>query len=484
MSKSQFSNSVLWQTLDMIFSKTFSIIISLAIARYLSQDHYGLMTIWVVFVSIGNSLALGGFDTILIQRKNINKDDWYTVRTSCLVRAIILTLIMQISASWISKIYSADLLEPLLRVCCVDFFLQANISISIASISRHMSYKKLFIADVVSTIIGCSASLIFLFTKQYLWVLLSNILFTHILYCIILGWFERDTIGFRFNKESHKKLFGPAFKAMTNNAIDIISGSISSLVLGKKWPLTDVGYYNRAEKVTQVFGLYTFNVISGILLPTFSSYQEDKTVLKRVFRQIFSLSCYIMFPLMIGLAVCAKLVVSLLLTERWLPSVPIIIVLCAIYAINPIRQMCSILNYSIGKYKANTIIESTRLIMTIAIAIVVMLCGHVNIVFFAVLSVIQFIFLVCLYVKSSSKCIDYKYGEIFRDVAPTIILSCVSIFPVFFINAINFPAIVKLGLDTTCFVLLYIVFSKLTNNKSYSYLISTLKQLPAKRKKR
>lgn len=483
VSKSQFSNSVLWQTLDMIFGKTFTVVISLVIARYLSQDHYGLMTIWAVFVSIGNAIVLGGFDTVLVQKKDICDDDWYTVRTSCLFRAVILTIIMQICAGWISRVYSATLLEPLLRVCCIDFFLQANISISIASISRHMSYKKLFIADVISTVIGCSASLIFLFRNQHLWVLLSNTLFTHLLYCLILGWFERKTIGYRFNKQSHNKLFSPAFKAMTNNSIDIISGSISNLVLGKKWSLTDVGYYNRADKVTQTFGLYTFNVISGVLLPTFSSYQDDKKELKRVFRQVFTLSCYIMFPLMVGLAVCAKPLVSFLLTDRWLPSVPIIIVLCIVYAMNPIRQMCLMLNYSVGNFKTNTKIESTRLALTLVVAVFVMPHGQMEIVVFSILSAVQFLVLAFLYVRSASKCIGYCFSEVVKDIVPSFLLSCIAIMPAIFISFTRLSPLVKLIIDATTAILLYVLLSKISHNKSFAYLIASIKQLLDKRKK-
>lgn len=482
VSKSQFSNSLIWQALDMVFGKSFTVIISLIIARFLSQEHYGLMNIWAVFVSIGNVLVLGGFDTILVQSKDISDEDWHTVRTSCLIRAIVLTVIMQICAGWISKLYASELLEPLLRVCCLDFFLQANISISIASISRHMSYKRLFIADVASTIIGCSASLIFLFTNRHLWVLLSNTLFTHTLYCAILGYFEKSTFGYSFNVMSHKKLIGPAFKAMTNNSIDIISGSISNLVLGKKWSLTDAGYYNRADKVTQTVGLYTFNVISGVLLPTFSSYQDDHTELKRVFRQVFSLSCFIMFPLMAGLAVCAKPLVSFVLTDRWLPSVPIIVVLCIVYALNPIRQMCLMLNYSVGNFKTNTKIESTRLIMTASIAIFVLAYGRMEIVVFSVFSAIQFFVLAVLYVRSVSKSINYRCAEVLSDVVPSFILSCIAIIPAVFIGQTNCSSALKLILDIPSAVLLYIMLAKLTKNQSFTYLISSIKQIIAKRR--
>lgn len=482
VSKSQFSNSVLWRTLDMIFGKSFTVIISLIIARHLSQDHYGLMTIWAVFVSIGNVLVIGGFDIVLIQNKSIEENDWYTVRVSCFFRALLLSILMQICAGWISELYSTEQLEPLLRICTIDFFLQSNISICIASISRHMSYKKLFIADVISTVIGCSGSLIILALHMYSWVLISNLLFTHVVYFLILMIFERKTVGFRFSKLSHKKLFAPAFKTMTNNSIDIISGSISSLVLGKKWSMTDVGYYNRADKITQTFGLYTFDVISGILLPTFSSYQDDKEKLKRVFRQVFSLSCYIMFPIMIGLAICAKPLVSILLTDRWLPSVPIIVVLCVVYAMNPIRQMCLMLNYSIGQYRINTKIEFARLIITVLIAVFLLLYKATDIILFPILVAVQFVVLAFLYLQSVSKGVGYKLSEVFHDVYPGLLISIVSLLPAAGIGFVDMPDIYKLICSIVSGSLLYIIISKTTNNQSFNYLILSIKQIQNKRK--
>ena len=44
-----------------------------------------------------------------------------------------------------------------------------------------------------------------------------------------------------------------------------------------------------------------------------------------------------MMPLMVGLAVCAEPLVSLILTDKWLPCVPFLRVFCFTYAFYPIH---------------------------------------------------------------------------------------------------------------------------------------------------
>jgi teichuronic acid exporter len=59
--------------------------------------------------------------------------------------------------------------------------------------------------------------------------------------------------------------------------------------------------------------------------------QGDDEQLNRSFIQYLRISCYIIFPLMVGLSVLAKPLVLVLLTEKWLPMSDLLSILCIAY---------------------------------------------------------------------------------------------------------------------------------------------------------
>ena len=71
--------------------------------------------------------------------------------------------------------------------------------------------------------------------------------------------------------------------------------------------------------------------------PVFSSIQDDKARLKRGTRKALSSLAMVNFPLMIGLAIVAKPLVIVLLTDKWLPCVPYIQLLCVVGMLYPLH---------------------------------------------------------------------------------------------------------------------------------------------------
>lgn len=51
-------------------------------------------------------------------------------------------------------------------------------------------------------------------------------------------------------------------------------------------------------------------------------YQDDMLQLRSIFMKYMRISCYLIFPVMISVTALAEPLVSLILTDKWLPAVP------------------------------------------------------------------------------------------------------------------------------------------------------------------
>lgn len=476
ISKSSFVRSLLWKTLNLILGRGVSLAFSIYFVRKLDPDSYGLMAVWSVVLSLGNIVVNCGLDTVLIQKPNIKNEDWDIAFSSCFYRGLLLFFLLLISAPLFSNFYGSNTLGELLRIAGLDFISQSIITVCLANAMRNMNFKRIFIADLSAALLGGIGASICMHIIDLKWTLLVNTIVHRAGYALLLLLLQKEKIHFSFKIYELYEISKCGIKVMTNGLLDILTSSVSSLFSAKKWNQTDVGYSQQASKLTMLLGVETYNVISNLLLPTFSSYQKDRDQLKKISRSIMKCSCYIMFPLMMGLCVCAPEITVLLYTDKWLPSVPIIRALCIYYALNPIRQLCMNLNYSVGRYRKNMQIEFYRLVFVIIAIIIFSFIKKVDITIFA-LAQSNIAFLTSFqYLSSLKESVDYKVKEILTDIIPILLITSISILPVFLLKVIKMPVVLFLFLSVSIAVILYFFFSFIFKLDIFNYAVNYIKE--------
>ena len=83
-----------------------------------------------------------------------------------------------------------------------------------------------------------------------------------------------------------------------------------------------LGFYDRGQQIPKVIVSNIDGAIQSVMLPALASQQDDKKRVKAMMRRAIMTSSFIMFPMMVGLAVVAEPVVKIILTDKWLPAVP------------------------------------------------------------------------------------------------------------------------------------------------------------------
>ena len=66
---------VFWKFAERIAAQLVSLIVSIILARLLTPDEYGMVSLVMVFITIANIFATSGFGSALIQKKNADSKD-------------------------------------------------------------------------------------------------------------------------------------------------------------------------------------------------------------------------------------------------------------------------------------------------------------------------------------------------------------------------------------------------------------------------
>ena len=135
-----------------------------------------------------------------------------------------------------------------------------------------------------------------------------------------------------FQPHRVKILFSFGWKLLCSSLMDTIYRELQSLVIGKKYNSATLGYFNRGKQFPEIIINNLNGSIQSVMLPALSKEQDNKAKMKSMMRRSIVTSSFIVFPVVMGLAVVAEPMVSLILTDKWLPCVPFLRVNCFIFA--------------------------------------------------------------------------------------------------------------------------------------------------------
>lgn len=327
-----------WKLLERFGVQGVQFVLQLILARLLVPEHYGILAMMTIFVNLANVFIQRGFNTALIQNKEVTEEDYSSVFWVTLGIAFVMYAIIFFCAPAIAAFYNMqDMVTPL-RVLAIILFPGALNSIQLAKVSREMDFKKVFYSNVGGILIAGIAGITVAFMGGGLWALVIQNILNIVAACVVMlvtvKWRPRMVCNLRRVAE----LFRFGWKLLVSGLLDTLYQDLNSLVIGKKYDSGTLAYYNRGAQFPQFIINAVNGAIQSVMLPAMSAEQGDTGKVKNMMRTSMTMSAYIIFPMMAGLAAVATPLISLLLTDKWLPCVPYMQVYCFSLAFYPVHS--------------------------------------------------------------------------------------------------------------------------------------------------
>lgn len=325
-------SGLFWKVLERFGVQGTSFLLQLILARILDPEHYGELSLMIIFITLANVFIQTGFNTSLIQNKDVTEEDYSSVLWISLGISILLYLVIFLAAPVIAAYYHMPNIVWPLRGLALVLLPGALNSIQLAKVSREMDFKKVFYSNVLGIVVAGAAGIATALLGGGLWALVVQNLLNVTVACLVmfvtLSWRPRLVC----NLKRVAVLFRFGWKLLVSTLLNTLEESLYGLVIGKKYDSNTLAYYNRGMQFPQ----FIINAICGslqsVMLPAMSAEQDDTGRVKQLARTSISLSSYLVFPMMAGLASVAEPLIRLLLTEKWLPAVPYMQVNCFVYA--------------------------------------------------------------------------------------------------------------------------------------------------------
>ena len=473
-------SGLLWRFAERCGAQLVAFVVSIVLARLLSPDDYGLIAMITVFITISQVFVDSGMANALIQKKNADNLDFSSVFYFNVVLCLVIYIILFITAPFIAGFYGKNELTPLLRVLGITIIISGLKNVQQAYVSKKMLFKKFFFATLGGTLIAATAGIALAYMGAGAWALVVQQILNVTIDTIIL-WF---TVKWRpqrvFSLSRLKGLFSYGWKLLVSALIDTFYNNLRQLLIGKIYSSADLAYYNRGQQFPNFIVSNINASIDSVLLSALSSEQDHIQKVKTMTRRAIKTSSFIMWPMMIGLAVLSKPLIIILLTDKWLAAVPFLQIFCINYGFQPIQTANLNAIKALGRSDLFLKLEITKKAIGIVILIVSMR--------FSVLAVAVGLLLYTIIVSfinslPNAKLLGYSYFEQIRDMAPALLLSCIMgmvIFPIKYFISSN---LILMTVQIFIGGIIYIGLSSILRLESFTYIIETIKSLTKHRRK-
>jgi O-antigen/teichoic acid export membrane protein len=471
---------VIWNFVEQLWRRGIAVAITLLLAYFLAPEDFGLLAIVTVFVAIANTLMDSGFKEAIIRMAEPSNRDFSTAFYANITLGLISYLLVYFAAPHIANFYREPRLVALIQVAGLNIFANALQIVPSAILIRLLDFKAQFKVTVPATVISAVAAITLAVSGFGVWALVIQMLLSAFLTTAFLWRMRLWRPSGLFCIHSLRSMYGFGCKLFLSGLLEIAFANMYVVIIAKLFASTAVGLYFFAEKIRDILVTHLVNSIQTVTYPALSALQGDEGRLKSGYRNVISVTTFLVFPTMLFTAALAEPIFRTFLPERWWAGTSYLQLMCIAGCLYPLHAI----NLNILKVKGRSdlflYIEIVKKVMTAGILVASIPFGIVGILLGQIISSIL------AYIPNSyfsSKLINYPPPEQIADFLPSLVFSGVLALGIYGCTILlDWPSIVKLLTLGVAAPVVYLGIANLMHMEGYQIMRSTLSGLIAARK--
>jgi len=471
--KSSAVNGAIWTGIEKFSRQAVQFVIGIILARVLSPDDFGVIGMLAIFIAIAQTFTDSGLSSALIQKKDRTEVDCSTMFFFSIGAGVLFYLLLYATAPLIADFYNMPILTDVTRVVALSIILSGLTAVQNARLTIDLRFRTLSLIAIISMVVTGATGLILAYSGWGVWALVFQALAGQIVTSICTWYCSRWMPKLEFSMTSFKQLWGFGSKLLVSGLINTIYGNLYTLVIGKKFSSAEVGFYNRGNHFALLPAQTVQDMAIKVNFPILAKMQDDDERLLGAYKKLLTVPLYILYPVLVCMAVTAEPLVIVLIGEKWLPCVPIMQVLCIGYMFSPLTHINLNLLYVKGRTDLVLKLEFIKkpiafliLFASIPFGIIVMVIGK------AIYEFIAFSFN-CYY---TGKILNYGEWKQLKLLLPTFI-NCAIMAAVIYLSMLPFTLpILKLCVGVSVGLISYWLFSIATKDAAYGEVREIVKR--------
>ena len=278
---------------------------SAILARILLPEDYGVIGVMTVFTTFFSVLANMGIGTAVIQNKELSDYDVSNIFTFNLYIAIGLSIIFAIFSVPLSKFYGNSVYIPIGCLLSVSLFFSTMNMVPNALLMKEKKFVRIGLRMITTTVVSSGIAIVLAKLGLKYYALAAQ-----------------SIIQVMVNFGSVKKIFSFSSYQFAFNVFNYFARNADNLLVAKFMGDTQLGYYDKAYKLALYPEQNLTHVITPVIHPILSEYQDDKAYIYENYMKIVKILS------LLGLFVGAYMyfasyeIICMMFGEHWAAAIP------------------------------------------------------------------------------------------------------------------------------------------------------------------
>lgn len=313
---------MIWRFLERCSSQLVSFVVSIILARLLLPEQYGIIAMTMIFVAISEVFLTSGLGSALVQQSKYDERAFSTMFWASLVLSLLIYAVLFIMAPYISLLMHTPDLTIVLRVLGLRLPISAMNSIQQAYVSQQMIFKKFFFSTLSGTILSGIIGLAMAYAGLGVWALVGQNLSMAVVNTVVLHFLIPWRPSRLFSRNSFRELFGFSWRTTAASFIGTSFEQLRGFLIGRYYTPSDLAFANRGEQFPMVISGNISTTVQSVLFPAFAHLKNDPALVRDAVQKSLIMGSFLVTGLMGILAGTGETLVTVILTEKWIDSVP------------------------------------------------------------------------------------------------------------------------------------------------------------------
>jgi PST family polysaccharide transporter len=343
---------------------------SIALARLLSPDDFGVLGLAVLFTGVSGSISNFSFGMAIIQRDDVRPDHFATLFVTQLVINTSVFLALVFMSPAVGAYFNNPLVGSVLAVSATNFLIRVLGGCPSAMLRRGRGFRSLSLSNVLDAFVDVCVSVALAVAGFGVWSLvagaLAGALFSNLYLVRASGW--RPSL--KVTRAAFKELFGFGMGVSISELLTDAADRAANFVIGKTLGTAALGFFEKGQSLLNRPVRDLGRRAQRVLFPVFARIRHEPGRFRAAARRTIMTVSLIGYPLFVTLIVLAPEIIYVLFGRQWMPAVVPFQILCVTGLPRLILQVMVMVTYVTGSSRYEMKRRTVMAVLTLAGSVV------------------------------------------------------------------------------------------------------------------
>lgn len=360
--RARVSRGLFWEGGAALVGQGLSFLVSLLLARLLTPEYFGLLSIASLAIQSLVFFQELGFSSALIYRQKDVEAAANTAHWTILASSALLYLVAFVSAPLVAQFFHSPEAMPVLRVLALTMVINSFSRVPYTLLTKELDFRKKVLPELAASLIGNLAALLLAWVGWRVWALVAGELISALLVTLLVYAISPWRPRFQFVRPIFHELFGYGKHVAVSQMLIFGITNIDDMFVGRMLGKAALGQYGLAYKISNTPATNITRVVNRVTFPAYSLLQANQERLRNAFfRQVRVVGALAM-PIGVATVIFAHDFVYAALNESWAPAIVPMQILAVYGVIRSVAANMGVIFQAGGKPQWLTGIAVWRLI--------------------------------------------------------------------------------------------------------------------------